>query len=104
MEYCVKCKSSKICIYKGLYIHYPDTITWVSFQKDKNNNTWWTNQITVIEWLGLPPIRVIAFSIFELIADDRCSKNIHFPFIYLESIYDSKMFLSTTSCHWGIFS
>ena len=47
---------------------------------------------------------VIARFILKLIAGDRYSKNIHFPFIYLESLYDNKMYLSTTSCHWGIFS
>ena len=47
---------------------------------------------------------VTAFFILKLIAGDRCSKNIHFPFIYIESLYDSKKYSSTTSCHRGIFS
>ena len=47
---------------------------------------------------------VTAFLILKLIAGDRCSKNIHFPFIYLESLYDNEMYLSTTSCHRGLFS
>ena len=47
---------------------------------------------------------VTALFILKFIAGDRCSKNIHYSFIYIESLYDNKMYLSTASCHWGIFS